>query len=55
MFVRQPRLGIDVVLGLAGTEVFDKDYGQYIDNLRTRLNKSYQLVSVKSKLSQKHN
>ena len=53
MFGRQPRLAIDAVLGLTGTEVVDKGYSQYIDNLRTRLRKSYELVSVKSRMSQK--
>ena len=53
MFGRQPRLAIDAVLGLAGTEIEDKDYGQYITDLRSRLRKSYELVSAKSKISQK--
>ena len=53
MFGRQPRLAIDAVLGLAGTEIEDKDYGQYITDLRSMLRKSYELVSAKSKISQK--
>ena len=33
MFGRQPRLALDVVLGLASTDIHHKDYNKYIDKL----------------------
>ena len=53
MFGRQPRLAMDIVLGLTNTDVLDKDYGMYCDNLKARLNKAYELASANSKTAQK--
>jgi hypothetical protein len=54
MFGRNPRLAIDAVLGLTNTEVAVKDYDTYVTNLKSRLTKSYELASSKSKSSQLH-
>ena len=53
MFGRQPRIAMDVVLGLTNSDVLDKDYSMYCDNLKARLNKAYQLASANSKMAQK--
>ena len=53
MFGRQPRLALDVMLGLASTDVHDKDYTQYIAKLKERLDKSYDLASSNAKAAQK--
>ena len=52
MFGRMPRLAIDAVLGLTNTEVAEKDYHVYVDKLKSRLTRSYELASSKSKMSQ---
>jgi transposase InsO family protein len=54
MFGRQPRLALDVVLGLASTDVHDKDYNVYILKLKEHLGKSYELASAKAAAAQKH-
>ena len=52
MFGRQPRLAMDVVLGLTNTDVLDKNYGKYNDQLKARLNKAYELASANTKVAQ---
>ena len=52
MFGRKPRLAIDAVLGLTNTEVAEKDYHSYVEKLKSRLTRSYELASSKAKISQ---
>ena len=52
MFGRQPRLAMDVVLGLTNTDVLDNNYGKYNDQLKARLNKAYELASANTKVAQ---
>ena len=40
------------LLGLTNTEVAEKDYHVYVDKLKSRLTRSYELASSKSKMSQ---
>ena len=54
MFGRQPRLALDVILGLGSTDVHDKDYHQYIAKLKEHLGKSYELASAKATAAHKH-
>ena len=51
MFGREPRLPIDLVLGI-GEAVEGNDYNQFISSLRERLQKAYQLASENAKQSQ---
>ena len=44
MFGRKPRLALDVVLGLA-TETENKDYCEYISDLKQKLENAYKLAS----------
>ena len=52
MFGRQPRLAMNVVIGLTNTDVLDKNYGKYNDQLKARRNKAYGLASANSKVAQ---
>ena len=45
MFGREPRLAIDVVLGLAMPGTADQNYGTYISDLKSKLKQSYELAS----------
>jgi transposase InsO family protein len=54
MFGREPRLALDVILDLNSTDVHKKDYTKYVEDLRTRLRKSYELATTKSRASQRH-
>jgi transposase InsO family protein len=53
MFGRQPRLALDVVLGLASTDIHHKDYNKYIGKLKQNLEKSYELASTSAMTAQK--
>jgi len=45
MFGRKPRLAIDAVLGLVGSEEENSDYGEYMQKLREWLDKAYHLAT----------
>ena len=40
MFGRQPRLAMNVVIGLTNTDVLDKNYGKYNDETRQGIGRS---------------
>ena len=52
MFGRQPRLALDVVLGLVNSHPSDKSHGTYVSDLKKSLAASYELASSKTKLAQ---
>ena len=52
MFGRQPRLALDVVLGIANQDSTHQDYGKYMESLRSHLNRAYELATAHSKTSQ---
>ena len=54
MFGRQPRLAVDIVLGLSNMNSEEKDYCKYVNELKMKLKKSYELASSKCKSAQKH-
>jgi len=45
MFGRQPRLALDVVLGLVTTDLDEPDYCKYVSKLRDSLKQAYELAS----------
>lgn len=45
MFGRSPRLPVDLAFGLPVKENSSKSHSQYVDNLKTRLEESYQLAA----------
>jgi transposase InsO family protein len=49
MFGRQPRLAIDVVLGLALPGKAESNYSRYIEDLKEKLSKAYERANEKSK------
>jgi hypothetical protein len=52
MFGRQPRLALDVVLGLSNSETSSHTYSTYVSELKGKLVASYELASTKTKLAQ---
>jgi len=54
MFGREPRLALDVIMGLHSTDIHKKDYTKYVEDLRNRLRKSYEIATAKSRASQRH-
>ena len=51
---RKPRLALDIVLGLVNTEVLNKDYCTYIEDLKSNLCKSYEVASAVSRRAKSH-
>ena len=51
MFGRQPRLAIDVVLGLAQPGDAETNYSKYIEDLRKKLTSAYKLADEKSRVA----
>jgi len=45
MFGRQPRLALDVVLGLISDDPVEQEYGKYVSNLRNSLKRAYEVAS----------
>uniref|UniRef100_A0A8C6M880 Gypsy retrotransposon integrase-like protein 1 n=1 Tax=Nothobranchius furzeri TaxID=105023 RepID=A0A8C6M880_NOTFU len=55
MFGRQPRLPIDIILGIQPEKTSHKTQSEYVENLRQRLQESYSLAAEKSqKMGQKN-
>ena len=52
MFGRKPRLAIDATLGLVGTNPQESNYSDYMEKLRERLDKAYQIANEAAKSSQ---
>ena len=51
MFGRQPRLAIDVVLGLAQPGDAETNYSKYIEDLKKKLTSAYKLADEKSRVA----
>ena len=49
MFGRQPRLAIDIVLGLALPGSAESKYSKCVDGLKMKLSKAYELANEKSR------
>ena len=52
MFGREPRLALDVVLGLINDKESEHEYGKYIECLKTQPSIAYELASTSTKSSQ---
>jgi len=52
MFGREPRLALDIVLGIVSDEPTDHDYGQYVSKIRDNLKKAYELAICNTGTSQ---
>jgi transposase InsO family protein len=52
MFGRQPRLALDVVLGLISDQPVQQEYGKYVDHLRNSLKHAYELATRNSGVAQ---
>lgn len=52
MFGRQPRLAMDVILGICNDDTEEKSYDKYISDLRSDLKAAYELASTKAKSAQ---
>jgi len=52
MFGRQPRLALDVVLGIISDDPVRQDYGQYVSKLQDSLRKAYELATKHTDVAQ---
>ena len=52
MFGRQPRLAIDVVLGMVNEDHTNQDYGKYMESLKSNLSRAYELATAHTRTSQ---